>query len=231
VKCIALDDEPLALRVIESYLRFLPEVDPIGFFTDPKEVESRIHNERIDLLFLDIEMPDVDGISFYQNLTFQPPVIFTTAYRNFAVEGFELNAVDYLVKPFDLPRFKVAIQRAQDMQTTKATQNVPENLSSIQVHSSYDLVKVSLDELYLVETYGDYLKLYLEGKDKPILTLMTLKTLEEKLPAQSFLRVHRSFLVARSAIEKRMGKVLIVKGQTVPIGRTHFQRVKKVFGP
>ncbi|MEM9834961.1 MAG: LytTR family DNA-binding domain-containing protein [Bacteroidota bacterium] len=227
MKCIVLDDEPLALRVIENHLNGLPQVEPVGFYTDHEQVREKLTEHTVDLLLLDIQMPDVNGMHFYRSLSTPPPVIFTTAFRNFAVEGFELDALDYLVKPIDFGRFARAIHKAERSLQRNAS---PDPLPDIYVYSAYEMRRVSLSDLYAVATYGDYLKLYLYSQQKPLITLMSLKKLLEQLPATDFVRVHRSFVVAISAISSRRGSSLCVQDLTVPVGRTFAKQVRKVFG-
>ncbi|MEL7163340.1 MAG: response regulator, partial [Bacteroidota bacterium] len=172
--CLALDDEPLALRVLENHLRRCPDLQPLGFFTDPNAAQKTLARNSVELLFLDIEMPDTSGISFLRQLVPRPLVIFTTAYRRYAVEGFELAAVDYLVKPFDFARLRRAVDRANLRLSAEQTL-LPEQF--ITVNSAYEVIKIPLDDLYVAEVYGDYLKIYLTGREKPILTLMSLKKL------------------------------------------------------
>lgn len=228
--CLVLDDEPLALRIIENYLLRIPGLQPIGFFADPDRALALLSQKTVDLLFLDIQMPDVDGITFYRSLPQQLPVIFTTAYRRFAVEGFELNALDYLVKPFGFNRFELAVQRAEGYHRFRQKTPAPAS-AAIFVHSAYELTKILLSDLYAAEAFGDYLKLYLRSQAKPVITLLSLKKLQAQLPEKDFIRVHRSFVVAKTAISSRQGRVLRVEGLKVPVGRTYFPLVKKMFDP
>lgn len=226
--CIALDDEPLALRVLRHYLGHFPEVNPVGFFTDPGLARQQLADQPVDLLFLDVEMPDEGGLVFYRSLSYPPPVVFTTAYRQYAVEGFELAAIDYLVKPFSEDRLGQALERAR--RRLEHALPRPAEPGYLMIHSEYEVVRLPLSELYLAEVFGDYLKLHLADRERPVITLLSLRKLAERLPPGRFTRVHRSFLVADRYVTGRKGKRLIVRDQPVPIGRTYFLDVRERFG-
>ena len=224
--CLALDDEPLALRILQQYTDRLPDLKPLGFFTDPERAKDCIATQDIDLFFLDIDMPDISGLQFLRLLPQPPMVIFSTAYRNYAVEGFELNAVDYIVKPYPFERFHHAVQKAQQQRVLRQ-QPDRQQQDFLWVRSAYELLKIDLKDLYLVETAEDYLLLHLFSRPKPIYTLMTLKTMENKLPSASFKRVHRSYLVGINAVEQVRRKKIIVNGRQIPIGITYRADVQK----
>ncbi|MEM1319579.1 MAG: LytTR family DNA-binding domain-containing protein [Bacteroidota bacterium] len=233
MNCIALDDEPLALKVVEHYIQQIDWLHPQGFFTDPFLARTRLNKGGIDLLLLDIQMPDVTGLQFFTHLPKKPLVIFSTAYREFAVEGFELEAIDYIVKPYEFERFKKAVEKAKQHWTlhqdaaTQSSTAFSDN--AIFVRSTYKLVKIDLNDLYLIETMDDYLQLHLLSQDRPVLTLMTLKEMENMLSPKRFMRVHRSFIVALSHVEGLRRKKLSIQGREVPVGTTFLQKTRELF--
>lgn len=224
-----LDDEPLALKVLENYARRMPMLEPKGFFTDPQLAHQLLSQIPIDLLFLDIQMPDISGLQFFYRLQLPPLVVFSTAYRDYAVEGFELSAIDYLVKPYEFERFQKAVNKAADYLNFQNHQKEAFEHTFIFVRSTYDMLKIDLQDLYLVETCDDYLKLHLLSRKRPVYTLMTLKNMEQLLPANRFLRVHRSFLVGLDKVKSWRRKTLLVQDQEIPIGVTYLAQVKQFF--
>lgn len=224
--CLMLDDEPLALKVLENYVSRVDWLQSKGYFTDPTLAQKVLASETVDLLFLDIQMPDVNGLHFFEGLHQKPMVIFSTAFRDFAVEGFELNAVDYIVKPYEFERFEKAIHKAADYLALK---NKATSAQHIFVRSTYSTIKINLEELYLIETCDDYLKLHITTNPRPIYTLMTLKNMEQRLPADRFIRVHRSFIVALQHVEGLRKKNLTVQQQEIPVGITYWKAVKRYF--
>lgn len=221
IRCIAIDDEPLALELIGSYINKIPYLTLVGSFSDPTKALQLLRSESIDLIFLDIQMPDLSGIDFIKGLEKAPSVIFITAYDNFAVEGFELHAVDYLLKPVAFSRFLLAVGRAQNtiMAETSFSHSVSHQ-DYIFVKSEHNVLKISLSDIYYIEGYKDYVKIY-TSETKPILTLNTIKALEDILPAGDFIRIHKSFIVSISKMKSfRNGKVL-VREKHVPIGDSY----------
>ena len=231
--CIVLDDEPLALKVLEHYIQQIHWLEPKGFFTNPVLARKCLDKEPIDLIILDIQMPDVTGLQFFSSLSYKPLVIFSTAFREFAVEGFELEAVDYIVKPYEFGRFQKAVQKATEyhsfMHTADSSGGNKQGKKYIFVKSAYRVVKITLKDLYLVETLDDYLQLHLISKSRPILTLMTLKSMEQLLPENRFLRVHRSYLIAIDKVESLHRKKILIEGREIPIGVTFQPKILTLF--
>ena len=227
MNCIALDDEPLALQLLGDYIREFPGVTPQGFFTDPKKAMERLEKGSIDLLFLDIEMPEMSGIDFMKHLKNPPMVIFTTAHPGFAVEGFNLSAIDYLLKPFDFERFVKAMDKAAAWHSSiNRTQDGPHIL----VKSGYTVIPVLLSKITYLEGFDDYVKIYLEDQSKPILTLSSLKNLLEKLPGNQFMRVHRSYVVATDKIISiRRNQLTLAGVGEIPVGETYMAAVRSRF--
>lgn len=217
IHCIAIDDEPLALQLINEYCGKISFLQLDRVFTNTDEASAWLEQNKVDLLFLDIQMPDVNGLQFYKNLVEKPPVIFTTAYKDFAVEGFNVDAVDYLLKPFEYDRFLKGVYKAKEYIEFLSSQEL--QLNSIFVKVNYEIMKINLKEIELIEALDDYIKLYI--KPNPVLTLMTLKSIQEKLPNRDFVRVHRSFIVPLNKIEKFSKTKLVVAGKEIPIGSSY----------
>lgn len=217
IHCIAIDDEPLALQLIQEYCAKISFLKLEKTFTNTDEAISYMQSNKIDLLFLDIQMPDITGIQFYKNLADKPPVIFTTAYKDFAVEGFNVDAVDYLLKPFEYDRFLKACYKAKEYIEFLSSQEV--QLNSLFIKVNYEIMKVNLKDIDLIEALDDYIKIYI--KPNPVLTLMTLKSIQEKLPARDFVRVHRSFIVPLAKIEKFSKSKVWITGKEIPIGSSY----------
>lgn len=217
IHCIAIDDEPLALQLIQEYCAKISFLKLEKTFTNTDEAISFMQNHKIDLLFLDIQMPDITGIQFYKNLQEKPPVIFTTAYKDFAVEGFNVDAVDYLLKPFEYDRFLKACYKAKEYIEFLSSQEV--QLNSLFIKVNYEIMKVNLKDIDLIEALDDYIKIYI--KPNPVLTLMTLKSIQEKLPSRDFVRVHRSFIIPLAKIEKFSKSKVWIAGKEIPIGSSY----------
>jgi DNA-binding LytR/AlgR family response regulator len=217
IHCIAIDDEPLALQLIQEYCAKISFLKLEKTFTNTDEAISYMQANKIDLLFLDIQMPDITGIQFYKNLLEKPPVIFTTAYKDFAVEGFNVDAVDYLLKPFEYDRFLKACYKAKEYIEFLSSQEV--QLNSLFIKVNYEIMKVNLKDIDLIEALDDYIKIYI--KPNPVLTLMTLKSIQEKLPPRDFVRVHRSFIIPLAKIEKFSKSKVWIAGKEIPIGSSY----------
>lgn len=217
ISCIAIDDEPLALQVLQQYCKKNTFLDLKATFTNPDEAAQFLSQYQIDLLFLDIQMPDVNGIQFYKSLSKKPMVIFTTAYSEYAVEGFNVDAVDYLLKPFEYDRFLKSTYKAKEYLEFITAQDI--QLNSIFVKANYQVMKINLKDIDLIEALDDYIKLYI--KPQPVLTLMTLKNIQEKLPPQEFKRVHRSYIIPLSKVESFSKTKITVAGKEIPIGSSY----------
>ncbi len=200
--CLIVDDEPLALDLIESYVRRTPFLELAGRCASAFEAMEKIDNQAIDLIFLDIQMPDLSGLEFSRTLREGPRVIFTTAFEAYALEGFKVDALDYLLKPFNYEEFLRAANKAKAyFQLRDGQRETGETSPFLYVKSEYKLIKINLNEVLYFEGLKDYVKIHLETQDRPILTLMSLKALEEKLPTEQFMRVHRSYIVNLEKIE------------------------------
>ena len=217
IKCIAIDDEPLALQVIQEYCQRISFLSLEKVFTNTDEAKEYLKNNKVEILFLDIQMPDINGLQFYKSLPTKPIVVFTTAYKDYAVEGFSVDAIDYLLKPFEYDRFLKACYKAKEYLEFLSSQEL--QLNSLFVKVNYEIMKINLKDIELIEALDDYIKLYI--KPTPVLTLMTLKSITEKLPSRDFLRVHRSFIVPIHKIEKFSKTKVFVIGKEIPIGSSY----------
>src|SRR5580658_10189128 len=215
ISCIAIDDEPLALEILKKYISKIYFLELRGVFTDPFESKKLLDEISVDLIFLDIQMPDINGISFSKDLDKKTSaVVFTTAYSAYAVDGFNVDAVDYLLKPIEYDRFLKAVYKAKEYVDYLTNQELQEGY--IFVKSDYQMVKINLKEILYIEGLDDYIKIYLPGKS--ILTLMTLKTIAQKLPAREFIRAHRSYIVPISKIEHISKSKIKIADKEIPIG-------------
>ena len=226
LKCIAIDDEPLALEVIKKHVNDFPELKLLQTFDDAISGAEFLKKNQIDLLFIDIDMPDISGIDLVRTLQNKPMVIFTTAYKNYAYEGFELEAIDYLLKPIDLKRFTAAVQKALDYAKYK-TQDKDEEGESIYVHSEYRMLKINLKDVEYIESMQDYIKIHLVGLEKPILTLMPMKAVLEKLPATQFARIHRSYAVAIKRVKSIYNRKVKIGVVELPVGNSYADFIKE----
>ena len=220
IKCIAVDDELPALELIKNYTSRIPSLQLLHTFNDAVSAGEYLRNTQVDLLLVDINMPDINGIDLVSSLQNKPLIIFTTAYKKFAYEGFELDAVDYLLKPIDFERFKRGINKAVEILESKMLPR--ENDQDILfVRSEYKMLKIQLNEIEYIEGLEDYIRINISN-NKPVLTLMTMKAFIEKLPADKFLRIHRSYIIPLSkVISVTNKKVLLASGKTLPVSDTY----------
>lgn len=216
INCIAIDDEPLALDIMEAFCSKIPFLNLQKTFTDTAEAARYLRKFPVDLLFLDIQMPDQNGISFYKQHGAGRMVIFSTAYSEYAVEGFNLSAVDYLLKPVEFPRFQQAVSKAHDYYQYTHSSNQKEH-RYLFVRSEYSLVKIPFSEISYIETLDDYIKIHQAGK-KPVLSKMNLKNVMAKLDPREFVRVHRSYIIPLSAIQSVRNKTIRLPDAEIPIG-------------
>ncbi len=229
IRAIAIDDEPLALEVIKKYVSDTPVVSLVGTFTDAIQALSFLKTQQIDLIFLDIQMPDINGIQFANNLKNRPFIIFTTAYAEYAVQGFDVEAVDYLVKPIKFDRFMKAVMKVSKRLSTEVPEKTVEE-GFIFVKSEYQMVKVFFNDIRYIEGLDDYIKIHLLGDLKPILSLMSLKGIIQKLPADQFMRVHRSFIIPLKSIVSIRNKIIYLDKVKIPIGDTYYSAVQEWLG-
>lgn len=227
ITAIAIDDEPPALKIIENFCAKQETVNLLKTFTKPQEALKYLRKYPVDLLFLDIQMPSLSGLNFYKEIEQVSMVIFTTAYSEYAVEGFNLNAIDYLLKPFTFERFVLAATKAKEFHafTHQKEKSVQEYLF---IRVDYSLVKVRIADIVLIEGLDDYLQIYLADQKK-LVPRMTMKAILSKLPAEEFIRVHRSFIVPLKRIEQVRNKVILTGGREIPLGSSYEEEFFKVF--
>jgi len=196
IKCIAIDDEPLALKQIASYVEKTPFLELKKVFESPIDTLSYLQNNQIDLMFVDINMPDLNGMDFVKSIENPPKIIFTTAYSEYALEGFKVDALDYLLKPIDYATFLKASNKAKkwfDLQNLKPEQ-INSNEDFLFIKSEYKILKVKLKDIKYIEGMREYVRIHLTN-EKPIMTLLSMKVVAQQLPSNSFMRVHRSYIV------------------------------------
>ncbi len=219
IRAIALDDEPLALKVIESFCASNERIVLVKTFTKPSEAREFLATNEVHLIFCDIQMPSITGINFIRELTSKPMIIFTTAFSEYAAVSYELNAIDYLLKPINKDRFDQAISKANDYYLHLQSKE-DSGQQFLFVRAEYSLVKIALSEILYFETMDDYIKIHLKDK-KPILTLLSMKKMLERLPKNQFVRVHRSYIVPIEKISSVRGKSLFLGTQEIPIGESY----------
>jgi len=218
MNAIAVDDEPLALEVIKAHAGKVPFIELTGTFTNAMDSLKFIQLNSIDLIFLDIKMPDVSGLEFYASLPQKPMVIFTTAYAEHAVTGFELDAIDYLMKPISLARFMKACNKALELSKVRISRN-PYTLDYCFIKSGNEQIKVMIDDILFIEATGNYVTYVLENKK--ILSRATFSETQLTLPARQFIRIHRSFLVNIHKIDKAEKLQVTIGNQTLPVSEAY----------
>ena len=221
IKVLAIDDEPLALQQLAAYIKKVTFLELVGECQSATEAKEILNRETIDAIFCDINMPDLNGMDFVKSLAAPPLVVFTTAYSEYAVEGFKVNAVDYLLKPFGLDDFRRAANRLQERcERTDHQQNNPitSDDDTIFVKTDYKVVKLAISNIRYIEGMSEYLKIHLESQPKPVVTLLSMKKMEEYLPPY-FMRIHRSYIINLKKIQEVNKNRVIMDADTyLPIG-------------
>jgi DNA-binding LytR/AlgR family response regulator len=225
LQCIAIDDEPLALRLISEYVSRFPALQLIKTFDDAISGAEFLKNKPVDLLFIDINMPDITGIDLVRSLQVKPMVIFTTAYKNFAYEGFELEALDYILKPIDFKRFEKAVEKAVDYYRYKNQSASEQPEESLYVYSEYRMVKIDLSAIEYIESMEDYIKIH-QTKAPTVLTLISLKKVLEKLPADKFQRIHRSYIVPLGKIRSIQNRKIKLTDVELPVSDSYHDIIR-----
>lgn len=225
VRCCVIDDEPLAVRLIASYVQRTPVLELFGTYNSASEAVRHIIDGEIDLVYLDIEMPQINGIEFAKIIPSTCRIIFTTAYDRYAVQGFRVNAIDYLLKPVSYEEFLEATNRAVKALKAAAAAISPTtpHREFLLVKSEYRLIQVRISDILYIEGLKDYIKIYVNGQSKPILTLMSMKAIEQALPAGEFMRVHRSYIVNTSRISIIERNHIIIGDNPIPVSETYRQ--------
>lgn len=250
IKCIIVDDEKLARTLLENYIQKLPQLELIQQCKNPLEALECLQSHEIDLMFLDIQMPDLTGIEFLQTLQKKPVVIFTTAYAEYAMEGYQLDVIDYLLKPFSFNRFVQGVNKATEQVQLKRGQGsgtqtvVPAPVATtaplptdskehVIIKAEHKTFKVKLTDIIYIKSVGEYVTYHTQNSGLPaqIMTLQSLRKLEDVLPASQFIRIHRSYIVAIDRVKVLEGNELVIDDERLPIGKTYREVVvKKIFG-
>lgn len=220
MKAVAIDDEPIALEIIKAHAGKVPFLELKAEFTDAFKALEYLQKETVDLLFLDIKMPDISGIDFYNSLSKRPLLIFTTAYTEHAVTSFEMDAIDYLLKPFSLARFVKACNKAYELYNFR---NASASTGHLFVKTGYDQVRVSFDDILYLEAAGNYVTYVLQGGN--LLSRSTFSEAVAILPADRFVRVHRSFVVAFDKVDKIERHQLTINQTKIPVGEAYSQNI------
>ena len=224
MKCIAIDDEPLALKILSQYCDQIPSLRLLGTYTDPLEGLFYIRSLKPDLLFLDIRMPDISGINLVESLKEDVLIIFTTAYQEYAVKGFELNVVDYLLKPFDFERFLTACNKAEERFQMSLKKPVSEQVSPDEILSlkcNYQNIQLPLSDILYIKAFDNYVKV-ITAKET-YMPVMTLKSMMSMLPKSRFIRIHKSFIIPVARIKSWNRGIVVTDKIQAPVGRT-FQK-------
>ena len=227
ITAIAIDDEIPALKVIENFCTKTPQLELKQTFNRPSEALAFLDETSVDLLFLDINMPSLSGLDLYKSIKKQTMVIFTTAHTEYAVEGFALNAIDYLLKPFTFERFEQAVNKAIEYDEFQQNKKNAEP-KEIYIRADYSLIKLPLADILYIEGLDDYLKIHVTGR-KPIVARMTMKNIITNLPAKDFIRVHRSYIVPLQKIEKLYRKSIFINQVEIPIGISYEKDFQQAF--
>ena len=228
-RVVAIDDEPLALKLVKGYVEKTPTLELAGAFDNPVEAVAFIQSGDVDLVFLDIQMPDLTGTELARVIAGGPKVIFTTAYEKYALEGFRLDAVDYLLKPFSYAEFLKAVQKAEKLIAAERS-----HLPSLEVSNDFLFIKsesrirrINFSEIHYIEGLKDYVKIWLKEEKKPVLSLSTLKALESRLPSDRFMRVHRSFIVNLETVKVIERGRIVFSEVRIPVTEQYIENFRK----
>lgn len=232
IQCIIVDDEPVAREILENHLTKIEAIKVVANCKSAMDAFQVINSQDIDLIFLDINMPEISGLSFARSINKNIKIIFTTAYREYAVDGFDLQAVDYLLKPISFERLLQAVDKYLNENTVVTApvvhEIIPEKSESIFFRSDRKMVKICFNEILFIESLADYIKIHL--KDKTVVTRETISNVEAKLPQKDFLRVHRSFIVSLGAITSFTNELVEIGKKQIPISRSYRKSVLAKLG-
>lgn len=228
IKCIAIDDEPLALRKLVTYIKKIPYLELVGEFRSAAEAKQVVDQQEVEAIFLDINMPDLNGIDFAKSVEQDhsrgPIMVFTTAYAEYAIEGYKANAVGYLLKPYGFDEFEAAAQKVRDIHeirqqaATEVTTDGTDN-DVIFVKSDYKIVRIDTNAIRYIEAMSEYLRITCDNRPKPVIVLLSMKRIEEHLPTSKFMRIHRSFIInLDKIIEVKKNHVVLENDMSLPIG-------------
>jgi DNA-binding LytR/AlgR family response regulator len=237
IRCIVVDDEALARKYLKDYISKVPFLEFVGDFNSPLKAYDLLEKGKVDLMFLDIQMPEITGLDFLRSLDQKPLVILTTAYKEYALEGYELDISDYLLKPFSFNRFLKAVTKVNTAMLIKDKQDVPSSdYNQTDFHDDYIIIradrkyyKINYDDLIFIEGQKAYVTFHSEGK-KNVTALASLKELEEKLPENKFIRIHKSYIVSVKKIDALEGNMIEISGEKLPVGKSFKPKVSELFG-
>lgn len=233
MKCIAIDDEPLALKLLEDSISKVPYLDHVASCRNAFDAMKVLQENKIDLIFIDIQMPGLTGLQFISTLQNKPLVIFITAYKQYALESYDLAVVDYLVKPVSLERFIKACNKAKELHELKLLKQQPSLINTKDfffVNADYSRVKIMFNDILWMEGVRDYIKIHLKSAAHPLLIRTSLKAIEPELPSSSFVRIHKSYIVSVESITSIRKNSLFIKEMELPIGETFREVVEKLTG-
>lgn len=220
IRCLAIDDEPLALQQLTAYIKKIPFLELVDSCQSAHDALTIMNQEVIDAIFVDINMPDLNGMDFVKSLPVPPLVVFTTAYSEYAVEGFKVDAVDYLLKPFGLTDFQRAANKVKaryDQQNTAVIAQDEED--TLFLKTDYKVIRIDVKDIRYVQSMSEYLKIFLEGRAKPVIVLLSMKKMEERLPENQFMRIHRGYIINLKKIQEvNKNRVIMDEETYLPIG-------------
>ncbi len=220
IRCLAIDDEPLALQQLMAYIKKIPFLELVDSCQSAHDALTVMNQEVIDAIFVDINMPDLNGMDFVKSLPVPPLVVFTTAYSEYAVEGFKVDAVDYLLKPFGLTDFQRAANKVKaryDQQNTAVIAQDEED--TLFLKTDYKVIRIDVKDIRYVQSMSEYLKIFLEGRAKPVIVLLSMKKMEERLPENQFMRIHRGYIINLKKIQEvNKNRVIMDEETYLPIG-------------
>ncbi len=228
LKCVVIDDEPLAVDAIVLYISRTPFLTLEQKFTNPVKAYEYLSENRTDIIFVDIQMPDLTGLDLVRKLEYQPAIIFTTAYNQYALEGFHVDAVDYLLKPVDYPEFLKASEKAKQWICGRnKIMNIKSDNGFLFIKSEYKVIRIDLNTIKYIEGMNEYVRIHRENA-KPVMSLLSLKSIDEKLPVDQFMRVHKSYIVnLRKITEIESNTVLCADGRVIPVSNLYKERFQE----
>ena len=234
INCIAVDDEPLALELLADNISRVPFLRLVAKCQDAFEAARELQQQQVDLVFIDIQMPGLTGLQFIESLVQKPMVILITAYKQYALDSYNLQVVDYLVKPVAMDRFLKACNKAFELHQLRQAGRQPAPVSQQQdflfVNADYSLVKIMFDDILWVEGLRDYVKIHLQNNSKPVISRMSIKSLEDSLPVEGFLRIHKSYIVSVNAITAVRRNSVFMNEHELPVGDTYRVAVARLTG-
>ncbi len=230
IKCLIVDDEPVAREILEKYLAKIDAIEVVSECKNALQAFNYINTEKIDLIFLDINMPEISGLSFAKSINKNIKIIFTTAYREYAVDGFDLQAVDYLLKPISFERLLQAVNKYLDenvhVEQEESKEIIADKSDYIFVRSERKMIKISIPKIHYIESLADYVKIHLP--EKTVVTRETMQSIEARLPQKDFVRVHRSFVISLPKIDSFTNEFIEIRKKQIPISRTYKNTVLEI---